>query len=81
MKRKIAVEDGLRNISDYLKDEGYDVCSLKSEKNLNDCDAIIVSGQDDNFIGMSDTTTKTMVIDASGKTVEEVHNQINRNLR
>ena len=78
MKRKIAVEDGLKNISEYLKNHGYDICNLNNEKNLNDCEAVIVSGQDDNFMGISDTVTKTKVIVASGKTLEEVHNQINR---
>lgn len=77
--KKIAVEDSLTNVSDYLRSQGCDVCKLTQEKNLDTCDAVVVSGQDENFMGIQDTLTKAFVVDAAGKTAEEVYNQIKNN--
>ncbi len=74
--KRVAVEDSLTNVSDYLKNQGCEVCKLTEEKNLDRCDAVVVSGQDENFMGMQDTLTKAYVVDAAGKTAEEVYNQI-----
>ena len=76
--KRIAVEDSLTNVSNYLRNQGCDVCSLTEEKNLDRCDAVVVSGQDDNFMGMQDTLTKAIVVDATGKTEEEVYHQIEK---
>lgn len=80
MKRKIAIEDSLTQVSSYLKSQGYDVTSLNNN-NLNNCEAVIVSGQDNNFMGMEDTLTKAQVVDAAGKTPEEIYNQLKNTLR
>lgn len=77
--KRIAVEDSLTNVSDYLRNQGCDVCSLTEEKNLDRCDAVVVSGQDENFMGIQDTLTKAVVVDSSGKTAEEIYKQIENN--
>ncbi len=77
--KRIAVEDSLINISDYLRNQGCDVCSLTEEKDLDRCDAVVVSGEDENFMGIHDTLTKAIVVDAAGKTAQEVYDQINNN--
>lgn len=82
MKRKVAVEDGLKNVSSYLQNQGCDVCSLKSsESNFDKYDAIVVSGQDKDFLGMEDTMTNSSVIDARGKTPEEIYSQLQNNMK
>ena len=81
MKRKVAVENSLTNVSDYLRSQGYDVTNLQSNANLDGYDAIVVSGQDKDFMGMEDTLTKSAVVDARGNTPEEVYNQLQQNMR
>ena len=77
MKKKVAVEDGLKNMRDFLSSKGYDVESLsKGKNNLDNYDAIIVSGQDINFMGIHDSLTKKPVIDATGKSPQDVYNQL-----
>lgn len=80
MKKKVAVEGSLRNVKQYLQEQGYDVADLKSN-NLSGYDAIIISGQDDNMMGIYDTQTKAPVIDASGKSATEVYDQLKGILR
>ncbi|KGG80790.1 YkuS family protein [Caloranaerobacter azorensis] len=77
MKKKIAVEDGLKNMRDFLSSRGYDVENLSNTKNnLDSYDAVIVSGQDSNFMGMYDSVTKKPVIDATGKSPQDVYDQL-----
>ncbi|WP_427338921.1 YkuS family protein [Caloranaerobacter sp. DY30410] len=77
MKKRIVVEDGLKNMRDFLSSRGYYVESLsRSKNNLDNCDAIIVSGQDSNFMGIHDSMTKKPVIDAAGKSPQDVYNQL-----
>ncbi len=80
MKRKIAIEPALGNVRDYLIDEGYDVQSMdlsgRSLNNLNQFDAIVVSGLSTNLLGMSDTDTKAVVINADGLTPPEVADRL-----
>lgn len=68
--RKIAVEEGLSSsIKDILKKEGYEVVSPIRGQNV---DAVIITGLDNNVMNMQDISTKAPVIDASGRTPEEI---------
>ncbi|WP_129596511.1 YkuS family protein [Anaerophilus nitritogenes] len=79
--KKVAVEKSLKNIKSYLSIQGYEVRDLESSrKNLKNFDAIIVSGQNSNILGMQDTNTKTSVINVSGMTPEDVATQLNNTL-
>lgn len=71
---RIAVEDSLQQLKDFLQNKGYDVTDLN--QTANQVDAIVISGQDKNVMGMQDVTTKAPVIDASGLTAEEVYQQL-----
>ncbi|MCD2345673.1 YkuS family protein [Clostridium guangxiense] len=79
--KKIGVEEGLSNIASYLKTEGYSVETLGPDIEGNVCkcknlDAIITSDRNTDMMGISDTSTKIPVINASGLTQEEVKNMI-----
>lgn len=68
--RKVAVEEGVSNsLRETLKGEGYQVVSPYRGQ---DVDAIIISGLDNNVMNMQDITSQAAVIDASGKTAEEI---------
>jgi galactitol-specific phosphotransferase system IIB component len=79
--KKIAVEQSLENVKNYLRNQGYDVTDIEStQSNANNFDAIVVSGQNSNFLGMHDTNTKASVINAKGMSVEDIHKELNNRL-
>ncbi|MGG3468864.1 YkuS family protein [Neobacillus pocheonensis] len=78
---KIGVEQSLTNISQVLREKGYDVVDLKQESDAQNCDCCVVSGLDSNVMGMQDTTTKASVIDANGLSADEVCQQVESRLQ
>ena len=81
--KKIAVQEGLNPIKNYLCEEGYTVKEFDNRKKnagnfLDRYDAVIVTGENQNFMGTEDTISKTPIIDASGMTGEEVKEQIEK---
>lgn len=84
--KKIAVEKGLNPIKDYLSNEGYSIKEFDNKKKtaknfLNKFDAVIVKGEDQNVMGIEDTTTNTTIINADGMTPENVKNEIENIIR
>lgn len=80
--RRVAVEKSLSNVKSYLKEQGYSVENLENSKDkINSFDAIVVSGQNSNFLGMHDTSTKGSVIYAKGLTPEDVHRQLEKRMK
>jgi len=79
--KKVAVQNGLTSISDYLFKEGYAVKEFDNRKKnagnfLNKYDAVVVTGENQNIMGIEDTISSTPIIDATGMTAEEVKNRI-----
>lgn len=81
MKTKIAVEGSLTNVMDYLQKKGCQVTNLHNTGNLDSFDAIVVTGQDSNTLGIETTQTKTPIITARGQSVEQVYDEIRRRLQ
>jgi ACT domain-containing protein len=73
----VAVEQNLSNVIDLLETEGYEVVTL-DEANLDTVDAIVVSGADINLMNMQDTLTEVPVINAAGKTAEDILDELDR---
>lgn len=81
--KKVAVQKGLNPIKDYLCDEGYEVKEFDNRKKnagnfLNRYDAVIVTGENQNIMGVENTISSTSIIDATGMTGEEVKEQIEK---
>jgi len=79
--KKIGVEKGLNTIADYLNSEGYSVEILgedlkSSIAKCDDLDVIVSADYNTNMMGISDTSTKVPIINASGLTQEEIKNMI-----
>ncbi|MFZ7102963.1 MAG: YkuS family protein [Peptococcaceae bacterium] len=72
MQKQIAVEPGLKNITQALQTAGYQVVDLEKGQNRNNVQCIVISGGDENMLGIQTTLTKAPVINAEGLTVEEV---------
>ncbi|WDV47288.1 YkuS family protein [Clostridiaceae bacterium M8S5] len=79
MHKKILVEDSLTDVSKYLNGKGFDVSTIENS-DINSCDAIVVTGGDSNIMGISNTETDKPIINARGKTSEEIYNQIKETL-
>lgn len=73
--KRVAVEKGLPNsLMEMLRQEGYEVISPYSgQQNV---EAIIVTGMSNNFMNVQDISTNAPVIEASGKTPEEIINRL-----
>ncbi|MFD2170628.1 YkuS family protein [Tumebacillus lipolyticus] len=75
--KRVAVEPNLDNVRDYLSQEGYDCCDLDAE-NLagQELSAVVISGTDQNVMGMSEAACQAPVINAHGMRPEEVAQRI-----
>lgn len=80
MPHKIALEDNLTSFAPFLIGKGLDVTLLHSLTSvpLDEFDAVVVSGQTNNFLNIQDTLTSAPVIDATGMTDEQVYQRIRR---
>lgn len=76
---RIGVEDTLGNVKQYLESQGHQVVAM-NEANMQNCDCCVISGQDQNMVGMADVVTKAPVINADGMTAAEVLEAVNRNI-
>ncbi|MCT4596077.1 MAG: YkuS family protein [Anaeromicrobium sp.] len=75
--KRVGVEKSLQNVKNFLSNEGYDVVELQNDSSdIRNLDAVIVTGQKNNFLGMQDTATKASVISADGRTPEDIKNQL-----
>lgn len=78
MPKKIALEDNLTSFAPFLIDKGFEVTLLHSLTSapLDEFDAVVVSGQTNNFLNIQDTLTSAPVIDATGMTDDQVYQRI-----
>lgn len=83
--KNIAVQKGLSQVANYLSEAGYKVFEFdtrqKASKDfLDGFDAVVMTGMNDNFMGIQDTSTKTPFIEARGLTPEEIQKTIEQRL-
>jgi hypothetical protein len=74
---RIAVENSLSNVKDALQNNGHEVLQL-DEQSLQSCDCCVISGQDQNVMGIANAETRASVINAQGLTTEEIIQQVNQ---
>jgi len=73
MNKRIALEPNLSNYRDQLQSAGYDIVSLDGQNvNGQGLSAIVISGTDQNVMGIQDTTTKCPVINAHGMSPQDL---------
>jgi hypothetical protein len=76
----IAVEEGLTNVRQALRDAGYQVTDLDSG-NIGQAQAVVISGVDNNIMQQEDIITKVPVIDATAYSADGVVQEVRRRLR
>lgn len=84
MTKKIAVESGLSNVSEYLTQQGFDVFEFQHNQEIkgkiSDIDAVVITGMDENLLGIQDIETNAPVIEASGLTPAEIGAMIDHSI-
>ncbi|RSD26171.1 YkuS family protein [Mesobacillus subterraneus] len=75
---RVGVEQALSNISEALRQKGYDVVELRQESDAQGCDFCVISGMDSNVMGMQDVVTQGSVIEANGLSADEVIRQLDQ---
>lgn len=73
----VAIEKGLTPVKELLEQSGYRVIGIE-DADINAVDAIVVRGSDENITGRQDMMSRAPVIEATGRTPEEVRAEINR---
>jgi len=77
----VAVEQSLTNVSEALRQKGYDVVEMQTASDAQNCAAFVVTGMDNNVMGMQDTSTKAPIIEASGLSADQVCQEIEQRLQ
>lgn len=80
VEKVIAVAEDLSGLKEALMAQGYDVVSLE-EEDLERASAVVVTGVDKDFMMMEDIKTRVPVIDAAGKSSQEIVSDINNYFR
>lgn len=75
MSKIIAVENNLNPVKDYLTARGCKVIPVEAALN-SPVHAVVISGSDENLMGMQNIQTNAPVFNVSGQTPEEIWNQI-----
>lgn len=81
MHKKVAIEKNLSNVKQYFEDQGFQVDTIHDTEldtigTVSQYDAIIISGGNNNFLGIEDTNTKAPIVSAEGKTPQEIFDRI-----
>lgn len=78
MSRIIGVEQSLSNVEQALKAKGYEVIQLRNEEDAKRCDACVITGQDKDVMGISDSVLAGPVIDANGLSADEILQRVDK---
>jgi len=76
MDRIVAVNEDLKGLKEALASRGYDVVGLE-KGDMDKAGAVVISGMEQNLMGMEDIKSRVPVINAAGKTDEEIVRSIN----
>lgn len=77
---RIGVEQSLSHIQQELQARGYDVVPLKQETDAQGCDCCIITGQDQDVMGIQNAVIEGAVINAHGLTAEDICRQIEQKI-
>lgn len=77
---RVGVEESLTDVKQALQEKGYEVVDLYSMEDAANCDCCVVTGLDQNVMGMSSDVPDASVIQAKGMTAEEVCKEVEERL-
>ncbi|TMW73015.1 YkuS family protein [Alteribacter natronophilus] len=73
---RVGVEQSLSAIQQALQEKGHEIVQLQQQGDEDGCDCCVISGQDQNVMGMQDTQQQGSVINAHGMSADEVCQQV-----
>ncbi|MCL6580511.1 MAG: YkuS family protein [Firmicutes bacterium] len=79
-RTEVAVEEGLGPVAEALRRRGYHVTGLHPEA-LRTAAAVVVSGRDESLMGIQSIRTTAPVINAEGRSADEVVRDVEERLR
>ncbi len=68
---RVAIEEGLEDVRQAIEEAGWEAVDLEDAP-LDEVDAVVCSGMDDDMLGDETTLTEVQVINADGLTADEV---------
>jgi len=77
---RIGVESTMTDVEEALVAQGHEVVHMENAEDAAGCDCCVVSGQQENVMGMADTTTNASVISAQGLTADEVCQRVDESV-
>lgn len=77
MNKVIAVEGNLSPVKSFLSEKGCNIIDIKSAQSRR-VDAVVISGSDENLMSMQDIAVNAPVINAKGKSPQQVWDDISR---
>ncbi|MFC3038651.1 YkuS family protein [Virgibacillus xinjiangensis] len=77
---RIGVEGTMTDVKEALMEMGHEVIELRSAEDAAYCDCCIISGQDKDVMGMSDTSIAGPVVNAHGMDAQEVTQAVSEKL-
>jgi hypothetical protein len=77
---RVGVEESLTDVRAALEEKGYEVVDLYSMEEAANCDCCVVTGLDQNVMGMTTDVPGGSVIQAKGRTAEEVCQEVEERL-
>lgn len=78
---KIGVEQSLTDVEQALKEKGYEVITLENEEDARHCDCCVITGQDENVMGIQNVVTQGSVIEARGISANDVCREVEHRIQ
>jgi hypothetical protein len=75
----VAIEQSLGPIEEFLRNNGMEVVGISTNA-ASDADVFVISGMDQDVMGITEAATGVPVISAEGKTPAEVFHQIQHSI-
>lgn len=73
MKKRVAVENGLSGVKEFLEEHGYEVVGPEE---MHRAGVFVTTGMDRNLMNNQDVVTGAVIVDASGRTPDEILERI-----
>ncbi|PTM59325.1 YkuS family protein [Desmospora activa] len=81
MNQRVAVERGLSQISQYLRQQGCEVEDLSADNmDANNYACCVISGGDKDMMGIQNVQFQGSVINAEGMTADEVYQAVQQRI-
>ncbi|MBB6455409.1 hypothetical protein HNQ94_003909 [Salirhabdus euzebyi] len=78
--KRVGVEESMTDVKQALEERGYEVVEMHTMEDAANCDCCVVTGQDQNVMGMTTDVPGGSVIQVKGRTAEEVCQEVDERL-